>query len=54
MKGEMERWRERGKEEWEGREIDKGCSLWLPLFFVAVPVEMSFRQLMAAGHVRGH
>lgn len=45
--------RDGGKEDWKGWEIDKGCSLRLPLFFVAVSVGTRFRRLMAAGHVRG-
>lgn len=40
--------RDGGKEE-KRWEIDKGCSLWLPLFSVIVPVGRRFRRLVAAG-----
>lgn len=52
-KGESRDGGKEGKKDWKGWEIDKGCSLWLPLFFVVVPVGTRFRRLVAAGHVRG-
>lgn len=42
----------RGERTRENGEINKGRSLWLPLFFVVAPVGTRFRWLVAAGHVK--
>lgn len=47
----MERRKEGGRTR-ENGEINKGRSLWLPLFFVVAPVGTRFRGLVAAGHVK--
>lgn len=44
VKGEIE-----GRKGWQ---IDKGCSLCLPLLFVIVAVEMRFRRIGAGSHAR--
>lgn len=44
--------RRKGERSRENGEINKGCSLWLPLFFAVAPVGTRFRRLVAAGHVK--